>query len=111
VALQFCVCIAVHATHWFAVLHTWLPVQSGSLRHCTHTCGCTMVSHTGFGDEQSALLLHGSLMHIPTDPLVAVQYFPVAQLVVPASSVVRHPAVHTPLEMTPPSVPTMLMSQ
>jgi hypothetical protein len=56
-----------------------------------------MVSHTPSGALQSLLLLHGSLMQVPTEPSVAVQYSPVAQLVAPLSPTTRQPVVHTPV--------------
>ncbi len=53
------------------------------------------MSHTGVGALQSPLLLHGSLMHVPIEPFVWVQYSPVAQLSTPPS-VTRQPVVHVP---------------
>jgi hypothetical protein len=47
------------------------------------------------GALQSPLLLHGSLMHVPIEPFVWVQYSPVAQLSTPPS-VTRQPVVHVP---------------
>jgi hypothetical protein len=86
----------VHWAHVLFVLQT-LPVgQSEALRHATQTCGWTMVSHTEVGALQSVLLLHGWLIHVPIDPSVTVQYSPVGQLVAPPS-VVRQPAVQTPV--------------
>jgi hypothetical protein len=90
----------VHCTQWFLPSHTFIPavLQSGSFRHCTQTCGWTMVSQTAtFAVLQSALLLHGSDMHVPTVPLVSVQYSPVAQLLVPLTT--RQPVVQTPVEV------------
>jgi hypothetical protein len=56
-----------------------------------------MVSQTPRGAVQSVLLLHGSLMQVPREPSVVVQYSPVAQLVAPLSPTTRHPGVHTPV--------------
>jgi hypothetical protein len=58
-----------------------------------------MVSHTPLGLLQSLLLLQGSLVHVPTPPLVVLQYFPVEQLfTTPESSDrSRQPTVHTPV--------------
>jgi len=57
-----------------------------------------MVSQTPSGALQSALLLHGSDMHMPTVPSVAVQYWPVEQFGGPPSSC-RQPVVQTPVEV------------
>ncbi len=67
---------------------TWPPVQSGSLRHCTQPWGWAMVLHTGVAPLQSASLLHGSVMQVPSVPSLLVQYSPVAQLSTPP----HHPA-------------------
>jgi hypothetical protein len=90
----------VHCTQWFMESHTFSPavLQSGSLRHCTHTWGCRMVSQTPTPVVlQSALLLQGSAMHVPTEPFVWVQYSPVAQFVPPFTT--RQPALQTPVEV------------
>jgi hypothetical protein len=86
---------AAHSTQWFVASQNCPPEQSGSLRHCTHWCGCAIVSQTEFGDAQSELWSHGWDMHVPTEPSVFVQYLPVVQFVVPATT--RHPGVHLPV--------------
>jgi hypothetical protein len=97
-ALQFLVSCVVHCTQWFFASQTWgipfAPGQSESLMHWTQTCGCPSVSHTGVGAWQSVLLLQGSLVQVPTEPLLPLQYSPVAQLSVPLTT--RHPAVQVP---------------
>jgi hypothetical protein len=70
--------------------------------HCTHMYGWLMVSQMGVGALQSAGPLHGSVLHVPTEPLVAVQYSPVAQLFMPFTT--RQPAVQVP-------VATVIVSQ
>jgi hypothetical protein len=84
-----------HSTQWFILSQTCGLGQSGLFKHCTQLCGCVMVSQTGFGAEQSAFLSHGCDMHWPTVPSVFVQYFPVAQLIMPFTT--RHPGVQTPV--------------
>ena len=97
VAEQFFVWFVVHCTHVSMVLQTWPVAQSVALRHATQEWGWPMVSQTGFGAAQPVLSLHGSDIHVPSDPLVSVQYFPVAQFVAPASPRTRHPAVQVPV--------------
>jgi hypothetical protein len=95
-AVQFFVWLVVHSTQRRLESHTLLLEQSLAFRHCTHRCGCSMVSQTGSAVVQSALLLHGSLVHCPTAPPLALQYLPVEQLSTPPSRT-RQPAVQTPV--------------
>ena len=100
-AMQFWVCFGVHSTQWSIASQTSPPEQSGSLRHCTHAVGWTSVLQTPLGGLQSALLLQGSAMHVPTMPVITVQYCPLGQFVEPpmppSAPTTRQPGEQTPV--------------
>ena len=96
-AAQFLVWFVVHSTQVSIVSQTWPVTQSVEFRHATQEWGWPMVLQTGLGALQSVLSLHGSDIHVPRDPFVSEQYFPVAQFVAPASPRTRQPAAQVPV--------------
>jgi hypothetical protein len=92
---QACGCFVVHSTQWFIASHTWPAWQSGSFKHCTQACGCTIVLQTPVGAVQSEFWLHGSPMHVPSEPSILVQYSPVLQFVIMFTT--RQPGLQVPV--------------
>lgn len=104
-AVLFC---CVHSTHTCAVVEqTSGRAQPASLRHWTHWCGVTLVSHAVVGSTQSPLIAQPPAgLQVPTPPLVSLQVWPTGQPLRPGAAL--HPGTQMPagpLQTTPDVLP------